>query len=103
MPTAWGEVPAMGVATKPAGTDRPDPVELHRLCVPDPQAPPVAIGSFDTKGPLSCAAFPHRHTFYELVLVTDGAGSHFIDFVGHRLSRRNWASSPRARCTMRLS
>lgn len=75
----------MGVATTQTGTKRPDPVELHRLCVPDPQAPPVAIGSFDTIGPLSRAAFPHRHTFYELVLVTDGVGSHFIDFVGHRL------------------
>ncbi|ADD42390.1 helix-turn-helix domain-containing protein [Stackebrandtia nassauensis] len=64
-------------------TERPDPVELHRLCVPDPERVPMAIGSFDSIGPLSRADFPHRHTFYELVLVTAGTGWHVVDFAAH--------------------
>lgn len=64
-------------------TERPDPVELHRLCVPDPQRVPIAIGSFDSIGPLSRADFPHRHTFYEVVLVTAGTGWHVVDFAAH--------------------
>lgn len=64
-------------------TQRPDPVELHRLSVPDPQRVPLAIGSFDSIGPLSRADFPHRHTFHEVVLVTAGTGWHMVDFVAH--------------------
>lgn len=54
-------------------------VPLHRLDVPAPHLLPFAIGSFDSIGPLSRAAFPHRHTFYEIVLVTGGRGSHVVD------------------------
>lgn len=54
-------------------------VPLHRLDVPTPHVLPFAIGSFDSIGPLSRAAFPHRHTFYEIVLVTGGRGSHVVD------------------------
>ncbi|MFD3518418.1 helix-turn-helix domain-containing protein [Streptomyces sp. NPDC058657] len=54
-------------------------VPLHRLEVPAPQQLPFAIGSFDAVGPLSKAAFPHRHTFYEIVFVTGGRGAHVID------------------------
>lgn len=64
-------------------TERPDPVELHRLCVPDPERVPIAVGSFDSIGPLSRADFPHRHTFYEVVLVTEGTGWHVVDFDAH--------------------
>ncbi|MET9296138.1 helix-turn-helix domain-containing protein [Streptomyces sp. NPDC003077] len=52
---------------------------MHRLDVPAPHALPFAIGSFDTIGPLSRAGFPHRHTFYEIVYVTGGEGTHVID------------------------
>ncbi|GAA1091639.1 helix-turn-helix domain-containing protein [Nocardiopsis composta] len=55
------------------------PMELHRLEVPAPQLFPFAIGTFDTIGPLSRAAFPHRHTFHEIVHVTAGTGEHVID------------------------
>ncbi|GAA0272449.1 AraC family transcriptional regulator [Streptomyces polychromogenes] len=54
---------------------------LHRLEVPLPHLLPFAIGTFDTIGPLSRAAFPHRHTFYEIVYVTGGSGAHVLDLV----------------------
>lgn len=38
-------------------------VPLHRLEVAAPHRLPFAISTFDTIGPLSRAAFPHRHTF----------------------------------------
>lgn len=56
-----------------------DQVPLHRLDVPAPRELPFATGSFDTIGPLSRAAFPHRHTFYEIVHVTAGSGHHVVD------------------------
>ncbi|MEU0271505.1 AraC family transcriptional regulator [Streptomyces sp. NPDC006307] len=52
---------------------------LHRLEVVRPNVMPFAIGTFDTIGPMSRAAFPHRHTFYEIVHVTAGAGAHVVD------------------------
>ncbi|MEW2453501.1 helix-turn-helix domain-containing protein [Streptomyces albus] len=52
---------------------------LHRLDVPAPRVLPFAIGTFDTIGPLSRAAYPHRHTFYEIAYVTRGSGTHVID------------------------
>ncbi|MEV7275716.1 AraC family transcriptional regulator [Streptomyces sp. NPDC093111] len=52
---------------------------LHRLEVRLPEAVPFAAGSFDTIGPMSRAAFPHRHTFYEFVHVTRGTGTHVVD------------------------
>ncbi|WP_084093526.1 AraC family transcriptional regulator [Amycolatopsis rifamycinica] len=52
---------------------------MHRLEVPAPPAPPFAVGTFDTIGPLSRADFPHRHTFHELVHVTGGTGAHVVD------------------------
>lgn len=54
---------------------------LHRLQVPLPHLLPFAIGTFDTIGPLSRAAFPHRHTFYEIVYLTAGHGAHVLDLV----------------------
>ncbi|MEV7415414.1 helix-turn-helix domain-containing protein [Streptomyces sp. NPDC089919] len=58
-------------------------IPLHRLEVPLPHLLPFAIGTFDTIGPLSRAAFPHRHTFYEIVYVTGGRGAHVLD-LAHR-------------------
>ncbi|CAL9358754.1 HTH-type transcriptional activator RhaS [Streptomyces sp. enrichment culture] len=66
-----------------------DPVPLHRLEVPAPNELPFAIGSFDTIGPLSRAAFPHRHVFHEIVYVTSGRGTHVVDAVPWRLSPPN--------------
>ncbi|WP_018347736.1 helix-turn-helix domain-containing protein [Longispora albida] len=60
-------------------------VPLHRLCVPEPERVPFAIGTFDSIGPLSRADHPHRHVFHEIVLVTSGSGSHVLDFAGYPL------------------
>ena len=66
-----------------------DPIPLHRLCVPDPERVPFAIGSFDSIGSLSRADFPHRHTFYEIAFVTSGTGSHVLDFTAQPLQPPN--------------
>lgn len=52
---------------------------VHRLELRLPDDVPFAAGSFDAVGPLSRAAFPHRHTFYEIVHVTAGTGAHVVD------------------------
>ncbi|MEW2515716.1 helix-turn-helix domain-containing protein [Streptomyces sp. NPDC046870] len=61
LPTAAGDVP------------------LHRLEVAGPGDPPFAAGSFDAVGPLSRWGRPHRHTFYEIVHVRSGSGTHVVD------------------------
>jgi len=33
----------------------------------------------------SLASYPHRHNFYEIFYVTDGKGTHFIDFHAYPL------------------
>ncbi|RST04413.1 AraC family transcriptional regulator [Streptomyces sp. WAC07149] len=66
---------------EPFRNTRPPDLPLHRLDVPLPHLLPFAIGTFDTIGPLSRAAFPHRHTFYEIVHVTGGSGAHVLDLV----------------------
>ncbi|PYC87424.1 AraC family transcriptional regulator [Streptomyces tateyamensis] len=54
-------------------------MELHELRVAGPGVLPLAIGSFDTIGPLARAPFPHRHSFYEIALVSSGTGTHVVD------------------------
>lgn len=54
-------------------------LDLHELEVPEVAVLPFAVGSFQGVGPLSLADFPHRHTFYEIVLVTAGHGRHVVD------------------------
>ncbi|MFJ8439501.1 helix-turn-helix domain-containing protein [Kitasatospora griseola] len=63
----------------------PAGLELHDLDVPDPGLVPFAAGSFDSIGPLSRADFPHRHSFYELVYVTKGSGTHVVDLAEYRI------------------
>ncbi|MEU4257283.1 AraC family transcriptional regulator [Streptomyces fradiae] len=58
---------------------RPGALPMHRLEVPMRDAVPFAIGTFDSIGPMARAAFPHRHTFYEIVHVTRGRGTHVTD------------------------
>ncbi|CAL9345272.1 helix-turn-helix domain-containing protein [Streptomyces sp. enrichment culture] len=69
--------------TVPPGTPCPTPppggLPLHRLEVAGPGAVPFAAGSFEAVGPLSRADHPHRHTFYEIVHVTAGSGTHVVD------------------------
>ncbi|QGV79138.1 helix-turn-helix transcriptional regulator [Streptomyces ficellus] len=59
---------------------------MHRLEVPMPNALPFAIGTFDTIGPMSRADFPHRHTFYEILHITAGTGTHVLDLARWELS-----------------
>ncbi|MFD8477826.1 helix-turn-helix domain-containing protein [Kitasatospora sp. NPDC059673] len=63
----------------------PAGLELHDLDVPDPGLLPFAAGSFDSIGPLSRADFPHRHSFYELIYVTKGSGTHAVDLAEYRI------------------
>ncbi|MGC0334176.1 AraC family transcriptional activator of pobA [Streptomyces sp. SAI-170] len=63
----------------PCRTPPPGDVPLHRLEVAGPGAAPFAAGSFEAVGPLSRAEHPHRHTFYEIVHVTGGSGTHVVD------------------------
>ncbi|TWV46032.1 helix-turn-helix domain-containing protein [Streptomyces misionensis] len=63
----------------PARPSRPGDVPLHRLEVAGPGAPPFAAGSFEEVGPLSRWDRPHRHTFYEIVHVRAGSGTHVVD------------------------
>ncbi|MET9179550.1 AraC family transcriptional regulator [Kitasatospora aureofaciens] len=71
--------------TTPTPRTAPD-LPLHRLQVPLPQLLPFAIGSFDAIGALSRANFPHRHSFYEIVMVTGGRGAHVLDLVHQPLA-----------------
>lgn len=48
--------------------------------------PGFAIGSFADLAPWSYAPYPHRHEFYELVCVTQGSGTHVIDFVPYQVA-----------------
>ncbi|MEV0324402.1 AraC family transcriptional regulator [Streptomyces sp. NPDC050658] len=68
-------LPGKGNSGEPSGDGMP----THRLEVPMPNTLPFAIGTFDTIGPMSRAAFPHRHTFHEIVHVTGGTGTHVVD------------------------
>ncbi|MFI8827011.1 AraC family transcriptional regulator [Streptomyces sp. NPDC053431] len=63
----------------PCAAPRRGEPPVHRLEVRLPDDVPFAVGTFDTIGPLSRAAFPHRHTFYEIVHVTHGTGTHVVD------------------------
>ncbi|MEV7169824.1 AraC family transcriptional regulator [Streptomyces sp. NPDC093224] len=64
---------------------------LHRLEVAGPGAVPFAAGAFDVLGPLSRSDLPHRHTFYEIVHVSAGSGTHVVDLAGHPVRPRQLA------------
>lgn len=75
----------MGRQTSVMAETAGEALELHSLEVAQPGVLPFAIGSFDTIGPLARADFPHRHSFYEIALVTDGRGAHVVDLVRQEL------------------
>ncbi|MBV1850907.1 helix-turn-helix domain-containing protein [Catellatospora tritici] len=58
---------------------------LHRLTATQTLTVPFAVDTFEALGPLSHAPFPHRHTFYEVVLVRAGTGTHVVDLAGYPL------------------
>ncbi|MBD0707148.1 MULTISPECIES: helix-turn-helix domain-containing protein [unclassified Streptomyces] len=70
----------------PCAAPRDGDPPMHRLEMRMPGGVPFAAGTFDTIGPMSRAAFPHRHTFYEIVHVTEGTGTHVVDFTRWELS-----------------
>ncbi|WP_225803249.1 AraC family transcriptional regulator [Streptomyces sp. NK15101] len=63
----------------PCAATRDGEPPVHRLEVRAPGGLPFAAGGFDAMGPMSRAAFPHRHTFYEIVHVVEGSGVHVLD------------------------
>ncbi|MFC8174903.1 AraC family transcriptional regulator [Streptomyces sp. NPDC057242] len=63
----------------PCDAPRAGDPPVHRLELRLPDRVPFAAGGFDAMGPMSRAAYPHRHTFYEIVHVTEGSGVHVLD------------------------
>ncbi|GGR08982.1 AraC family transcriptional regulator [Streptomyces cinereoruber] len=63
----------------PCDAPRAGDPPVHRLELRLPDQVPFAAGGFDAMGPMSRAAYPHRHTFYEIVHVTEGSGTHVLD------------------------
>ncbi|MFB7027699.1 MULTISPECIES: AraC family transcriptional regulator [unclassified Streptomyces] len=63
----------------PCDAPRAGDPPVHRLELRLPDQVPFAAGGFDAMGPMSRAAYPHRHTFYEIVHVTEGSGVHVLD------------------------
>jgi AraC family transcriptional regulator, transcriptional activator of pobA len=53
---------------------------LHHFSPPTRVAIPFEIGRIEAKPAIAQSAAPHRHTFYEIIFVADGEGSHIIDF-----------------------
>ncbi|MFE7182612.1 helix-turn-helix transcriptional regulator [Streptomyces erythrochromogenes] len=70
---------------------RPGEPPLHRLELAGPGTVPFAAGHFDELGPLSRSDRPHRHTFYEIVHIVAGSGTHVVDLAGHAVRPRRLA------------
>ncbi|MEM7799484.1 MAG: helix-turn-helix domain-containing protein [Chloroflexota bacterium] len=57
------------------------PLHAFREVSDDPSgALPFMYFKFSDQLPGSLAAYPHRHSFYEILYITSGNGTHFIDF-----------------------
>ena len=54
--------------------------------LPDPAGVPFEIGRLETTHRLSASARPHRHSYYQIVWITDGAGLHVTDFHEHTIA-----------------
>ncbi|MFI0724299.1 hypothetical protein [Streptomyces sp. NPDC021224] len=59
---------------------------MHSLEVAGPGVLPFAIGTFASVGPPATAAFPHRHSFSEIGLVTGGRVARLVDLTPHDLA-----------------
>ncbi|OSZ61762.1 AraC family transcriptional regulator [Streptomyces pharetrae CZA14] len=75
----------------PCLTPRTGEPPLHRLEVAGPGAVPFAAGDFDSLGPYARWDRPHRHTFYEIVHVTAGTGTHVVDLTRRPLAPQHLA------------
>ena len=57
------------------------PLHAFKECVdPADVAHEFEYLRFNGASALAQATFPHRHNFYEILYVTEGAGTHFVDF-----------------------
>ncbi|MEM7028207.1 MAG: helix-turn-helix transcriptional regulator [Chloroflexota bacterium] len=62
-------------------TDQEIPLHTFRMGIDTAhQEIPFEYMSFSTAPALAQAAYPHRHDFYEVLYITGGTGTHFIDF-----------------------
>ena len=57
----------------------PPPISVLEFRRPDDTGVPFEIGRLETTHPIQITQ-PHRHTFYEIIWVTDGAGIYAADF-----------------------
>lgn len=48
---------------------------------------PFIITQFDIMNETAQAEFPHRHDYYEIILVEDGAGKHIIDYEAYDIKQ----------------
>ncbi|WP_234344051.1 AraC family ligand binding domain-containing protein [Streptomyces sp. NRRL F-5123] len=71
---------------RPTGGSAGESLEVHALEVADPAVLPFVTGTFDPIGPPATAAFPHRHSFYEIGPVTGGRGAHVVDLTPYDLA-----------------
>jgi AraC family transcriptional regulator, transcriptional activator of pobA len=55
-------------------------IPLLDFSSPYPDDLPFEIGRIESMPPMARASFPHRHTFYEIIWITQGTGMHYIDF-----------------------
>jgi AraC family transcriptional activator of pobA len=58
-------------------------ISLLELRLAEPGDVPFEIGRLDTTHRLRTSKRPHRHGFYEIIWVVDGAGAHAADFEEH--------------------
>lgn len=56
---------------------------VHTFLMPPGESVPLEIKPFAEAHSLAQASFPHRHTFYEILHVTGGRGTHVVDFETH--------------------
>lgn len=60
-----------------------DEMPVHTFLMPSGESVPLEIKPFAKMGSLALASFPHGRTFYEILHVTGGRGTHVVDFESH--------------------
>src|SRR5919109_3462861 len=61
------------------------PISVLNFRVPDATGVPFEIGRLETTHRLRTSKRPHRHRFYQIIWVADGAGVHAADFEEHAI------------------
>ena len=61
------------------------PISILDFRLPNATDVPFEIGRLETTHPLRTSKRPHRHRFYEIIWVVDGAGVHAVDFEEHAI------------------